>query len=860
MGEVYRALDTRLDRVVALKVLPEHLAGAEAFLQRFEREAKVISSLSHPNICTLYDIGSEGDTRFLVMEYLEGESLAQRLGRGPLPIEEVVRLGIEIADALDKAHRGGVVHRDLKPGNVMLVGGGVKLLDFGLAKLSLQPTDESSASQFSRMLTETPATEPLTVEGTLLGTFQYMAPEQVEGREANARTDLFAFGALLYEMATGKKAFAGQTQASVIGAIMRGDPEPVSKLAPLASPAFDRVVQTCLAKDPEKRWATAHDVKLQLQWIAEGGSQIGLPAPLAARRRNRERLAWGVAALATLAAVGLGVGFVERAPEPAPLVRFEFAQPAKLPVVGSPKLSPDGKYLAFDGTDDSGTTQIYLRPLSSLEAVPLPGTEGTTRPFWSPDSQYLAFFSGGKLKKVPVTGGPPQPICDAPTGADGSWSERGVILYDGSGSDPIRRVPAAGGVPTEVPLQQAAGEQVGWPQFLPGGERFLFVVVSGENEALKIADVDGSNVREILAGQSRVEYAPPGYLIYVRDETLVAHPFDARSGELSGEPVPVAEGLGTDAVGLADFSASANGSLAFRAGLGGQTQLVWVDRKGQPEASGNEPASYGDFALSPDGRWLALQLQDAAGREIWLRDLKRGVTSRLTFDAGDDGAPVWSPDGSKIAIRQEAKGGDEEGDVAILAVATGRVERSFALPGPQGPTSWSPDGKNLLAHRRGEESGWDLWVLPIDPGQEPYALIDSPFTDIRGRFSPDGRWVAYQSNESGRYEVYVRAFDGSGGKWQISPGGGEDPHWGPSGRELFYVSPQQNMMRVPVTAGATFDAGIPEVAFEAKLVQGYQLSHYQLSGDGERFLTLAPISEGKAPPTTLVLNWPAGLR
>jgi len=442
MGEVYRARDTRLDRSVAVKVLAPHLAERPEHRERLEREAKAVSSLSHPHICPLYDVGHENGVDFLVMEFIEGETLADRLARGPLPIDEVLRYGVQIADALEKAHRQGIVHRDLKPGNVMLTTDGTKLLDFGLAR-----TDAVAGGDADLTVSPT-VSKPLTAAGTVIGTYQYMAPEQLEGKTADARTDIFALGAVLYEMATGRRAFVAETQASLIGAIMHEEPQPVSSIQPMTPPALDRVIQSCLAKNPEDRWQTAHDVKLQLQWIAEGGSVVGLPAPVAARRKSRERLAWIAFAIAMLVAALFAVGYVRRAPAPQLQTRFEITPPAELVTVGSPRISPDGRYLVFRGIDSAGDAQLWLRPMDSLEARPLAGTEGAKddgRPMWSPDSRYVAFFVGGKLKKVPVAGGPAQTICDA-DGADGSWSAKGEILYDGEATVPLMRVPAAGGI------------------------------------------------------------------------------------------------------------------------------------------------------------------------------------------------------------------------------------------------------------------------------------------------------------------------------------------------------------------------------------------------------------------------------
>ncbi|MEE8367224.1 MAG: protein kinase [Thermoanaerobaculia bacterium] len=860
MGEVYKARDERLDRTVAIKVLPSHLSESPEVKQRFDREARLISSLSHPHICTLFDVGHEDGVDFLVMEHLEGETLAQRLEKGPLPLAEVLRVGIEMADALDRAHKSGVVHRDLKPGNLMMTNSGVKLLDFGLAK-NLVTEPQTQDSNFSRLLTETPGSAPLTVKGTILGTFQYMAPEQIEGQEADARSDIFALGAVLYEALTGLRPFGGKTQASLIGSIMHSEPESLSKLSPMAPPALHRVIQTCLAKNPDERWNTVHDVKLQLQWIEEGGSEVGVPVPVAARRKSRERIAWGAAALAVFTTVLFAFLWAARAPEPAQMVRFDIGYPDNVPIIDSPKVSPDGRMIVFSGTDDTGRSQIWLRSLNALEAQPIPGTEGSGRPFWSPDSRYLGFFANGKLKKIPVGGGPPQVICDAPRGADGSWSEAGVILYDGAGPDPIMRVPSGGGIPVpQIEVDPESGDiQVGWPQFLPGGEKFLYVGFGGDTQAVKLASLKGGRGEVILAGQSRVEYTPPGFLIYVREDTLVSQPFDVDSGKITGEPTPLAEDLNINAVGLAHFSVSRNGVLAFRGGEAGGGQLQWVDREGELlEAVGDSGDIYATD-LSPDGRWLAMQMRTDSGADddIWVRDLVRGVTSRFTFNEGRDVSPVWTPDGRSIAY---AQGRDGQTDLAIKAFGgSGEVEYLLEAEGDQFPSSWSPDGKTLLYYSRTPETGFDVWVLSLEDGKEPKPFVNTPFVELDSRFSPNGRWVAYSSNESGQFEVYVQEYPGPGGKWQISTAGGREPVWGPNGKELFYRSSQQSLMRVEVDIGEVFEAGIPQPLFSLRLRPVTTRNHYLLSRDGERFLLLSTLSGDSTPPTTVVLNWSAGL-
>ena len=637
MGEVYKARDTRLERTVAVKVLAAHLSTSEETRQRFEREAKTISQFSHPHICALHDVGREGDTDYLVMEYLEGETLADRLGKGPLPTEQILRYGIEIADALDKAHRQGIVHRDLKPGNIMITKTGVKLLDFGLAK-PLTAAGARPISGASVMATEAQASAPLTERGTILGTFQYMSPEQLEGAEADGRSDIFAFGSVLYEMATGRKAFTGKSQASLIGSILRDDPPSIVEVAPMIPPALNRVVKTCLAKDPEDRFQTAHDAKLQLEWIAEGGSQAGLPAPVVARRKNREKLAWAVAALAAIAAAGLGFGYWKRTPKPLRTVRFEVPAPTEVSTLDTPKISPDGRILAFDATDSSGRNRIWVRPLNALQAHALAGTEGTKRGFWSPDGKYIAFFADGKLMKVDVAGGPPQKICDAPTGSDGTWSPEGVILFDGTGNDPIRRVPASGGAAVDIiKAADVKSTSVGWPAFLPDGKHFLFLAIAPKltDSMYRIGSLDSKDTQPFAPAQSQITYVEPGYLLFLRDRTLVAQPFDAKTLKTTGEPIPLAEQVGTDTVGLARFSVSREGTLAYRTGEM-TDRLVWVDRSGKELETAGDPSRYGNPHLSADGRRLAFDVVDArTGKvDIWIRDLNRNVSSRFSFSRG----------------------------------------------------------------------------------------------------------------------------------------------------------------------------------------------------------------------------------
>jgi Tol biopolymer transport system component len=805
-------------------------------------------------------VGHEDGVDFLVMEFIEGETLANRLARGPLPIEDVLRFGVQIADALEKAHKQGIVHRDLKPGNVMLTSGGAKLLDFGLARADT--VGDGSSPDFTQSPT---ASQPLTAAGTIIGTYQYMSPEQLEGKTSDARTDIYALGAVLYEMATGRRAFMADTQASLIGAIMHEQPQPASSVQPMIPPAFDRVIQSCLAKDPDERWQTAHDVKLQLQWIEEGGSVVGLPAPVAARRKSRERLAWVAFAVAASVAAVFAVGYVRRAPAPLLQTRFEIAPPPELATLGSPRISPDGRYLAFRGVDSEGNAQLWVRPMDSVEARPLAGTEGAkedARPIWSPDSRHVAFFVRDKLKKVPVAGGPAQTICDA-DGNDGSWSTRGEILYDGASNMPLMRVSAAGGIAKpEVSLEDLEGvSALGWPEFLPDGKQFMFLADQMEDDTrVMIRSLDSDEGRELMSSDSRVQYVEPGYLVYVLNGMLVAHPFDADAGALAGDPLPLADSIGVSAVGLADFAVSHDGTLAYRAGQTGARKLLWRDRAGRELGQVGQPAEYRTTALSPDGQRLAATVIEADGNnvDLWMHDLERGVASRFTFDEGFDGIPAWSPDGSRVLFTS-SRG---EGSDAIFlkdASGAGAVEPLLELEKDIYPGNWSRDGKYVVFMMRGGETSWDIWALPMDGSGEAFAVMQSDFAEVRPYISPDGRWLLYNSNESGKMEVYVTQFPGPGGKWQVSTNGGTEALWSADGSEIFYLDASQNLMTVPVSTDGTFRAGMPERLFEAELFPWVGRNRYLVTDDGQRFLMLSPISGESVRPISVVLNWHADL-
>jgi Tol biopolymer transport system component len=813
MGEVYRARDTRLGRDVAIKILHSDLTADAEVRNRFEREARTISGLNHPNICTLFDIGREGDTAYVVMELVEGETLAQRLSGGPLPAAEVLRIGAQIADALELAHRAGAVHRDLKPGNVMLTRSGAKLMDFGLARPALVAGSPGGA------MTQSPTiAQPLTAQGTIVGTFQYMAPELLAGREADARADLWALGCVLYEMATGKSAFEGKSQAHLIAAIMNQDPPPMAQLAPMTPPTLDQLVRGLLAKDPEDRIQTAHDVRLQLQWIAEGGSKAGVPAPVAARRQMSERIGWGLAALLLLVAAGLGWQMLAHQPPTASAMRVTILPPENANIdedEASTQISPDGKSIVFVATDSSGATQLWRRDLADPRARPLAGTGQAALPFWSPDSRSIGFFADGKLKKVDAGGRNVETLCDA-----------------------------------------------------PDGNHFLYVSLAGaESLGTRLGSLDSGKSKWLLNSDGVAIYAAPGHLLFGRNNSLMVQPFDPGSGRLTGDPQIMGAAPGVSAyTGSPAASVSANGVIAQRHSARPGSVLTWLDRAGH--SLGNVPAPPGFYfstSLSPDQRTVAAMLQrEDVGSDIRTIDLESGRTNRLS-DLPFAENPVWSPDGKSIAF----------------SALTNRVRNIYRVPagGSAGdpelyvagqtvfldPVAWTPQGDYFIYRDLDPQTGEDVWAVHESGDRKPYPLLHSRWHEIDSQLSPDGHWISYRSNESGRAELYIASFPSLDTRARVSTdGAGSGPrsesgrgYWRKDGREIVWVgSDGLTVMSASVETAGGLHVGTPHRL--CTLPQG--AISLTPAADHQRFLVLEPRNTKERSSIQLTLDWPAELK
>ncbi len=861
MGEVYKARDTRLERTVAVKVLPSHMSASPEARQRFEREAKTISQLSHPHICALYDVGREGETEYLVMELLEGETLGDRLAKGPLPLEQALRYGQEIADALDKAHRQGIVHRDLKPGNVMLTKSGVKLLDFGLAKALPSPGGRGVGGEG---LTSLPTQANLTQEGTILGTFQYMAPEQLEGKEADARTDIFALGAVLYEMATGRKAFSGATQASLIGAILHTEPAPISSVQPMSPPALDRVVRTCLAKDPEDRWQSAGDVAKELRWVGEAAADEPL-----ARTAKGGRWVWAIVAglgLALLASLPPALAYLRRGHPVNWPRQFSILPPDGTTFFGNIALSPDGRSLAFSARDAAGSRALWLRLLPTGRFVRLPGTEDATFAFWSPDSRHIGFFTHDKLKRTDPEGAP-QVICDVgPGGRYGSWSKDGVILFSASSGRPFFRVSADGGTPAEA--TKLTDLQGSWlaqfsPYWLPDGRHFLYTAISSQGISwICLGSPNGDRPVRVTEGSNAI-YSSAGSLLFLKQGGLTAQPFDPSAGRLTGNPVRVSEQVARAVASRYPLLSESGGELLIFGTVDalGTLELTWFDRQGKELGRVGSQKRYRDPSLSPDGKRIAAALLEGetSSGNVWMLDPERGIASRLSFHPSPVFNPIWSPDGSRIAF---AAGVPVSQLFAKRTDGTGVEEALLKTDRADFPTDWSADGR-FIAYEEIDPrtNNRDLWLLPTAGDRQPVRYLQTPFDEFQAQFAPDGKWMAYGSDESGRWEIYVQAIPAAGGKWQVSSGGGTQPRWRRDGRELFYLALDGRIMSVDVKLGSTPEFGAPRPLFFARVVQNAMgTDEFVPTADGQRFLATSYRDTMEGPqPLTVIVNWTAEL-
>jgi Tol biopolymer transport system component len=875
MGEVYRARDTRLGRDVAVKVLPQHLSDNADVRARFEREAKTISSLNHPNICTLFDVGREGETDYLVMELIEGETLAQRLTKGPLPTADVLRIGAQVADALDRAHRAGVIHRDLKPGNVMLTKSGAKLMDFGLARSSAMAGPVSGSGATMAMLTHAPTVaSPLTAEGAIVGTFQYMAPEQLEGRDTDARSDIWALGCVLYEMATGQRPFGGGSQASLISSIMKEEPRPMIELVPLAPNALARLVRECLAKDAERRLQSAHDIKLQLEWIAEPGSQSGVMAPVTARPRRNERAVLIGAVLvtgATALAAGLlwprsaGDSGAVRATIPAP-VGGEFSSSAERPMCVA--ISPDGRTIVYSARVGEGRDRLYVRDLDAADARPLAGTEEASQPFFSPDGRSVGFFSHDRLRRVDVAGGPVVALAPTHDGRGGTWGAKGDILFTDGSDTPVSRVSADGGpVTSATVLDRAAEESTNrYPYFLPDGRHFLYLARrasagGGVSPTIYVGELGSSKRVKVLELASNVAYAH-GHVFYVREGILQAQPFDPAGLRATGPAISLVDDVRWDGrFSRGVFAVSANGTLACMTGTGRtKSQLAWLDRSGHLLRRVGDAQAFtygGSPQLSPDGRRAAMCVvnPDRGTSDVYLVDVESGHATRLTLDDQDHPGAAWSADGAHVYVDTNA---GSTYALDRLSLTSAAVERILTRSTWMWPMGESPDGRSVLFvdDSLATAAKCAFSVMPHEGGALSNFGKESQ-TAVTPQVSPDGRYVVYTSDRTGRPEVYVASFPEARQEWQVSASGGVAGHWGPGGRELYFIDPDNRLMAVDVSnTPQGLQTGSARPLF---VLHGNTDTYapYAPSPDGQRFLVLLPPEGESEPPVTLITNWPA---
>jgi serine/threonine protein kinase/Tol biopolymer transport system component len=880
MGEVYAARDTRLDRTVAIKILPEHLSEKAEAHARFEREARAVSSLNHPNVCQLYDVGEQSGVRYIVMEHLQGETLADRLKKGPLSLEQLTRIGAEIGDGLQCAHRSGIVHRDLKPGNIMLTKSGAKILDFGLAKGG---SVTGSAHDLMVTLSSPALSDPLTAEGSLVGTFQYMAPEQVEGKEATASSDIFSFGSVLYEMATGKRAFEGKTQISVASSIIEKDPPPVATIIPTTPPALDHVIRGCLAKDPDARWHSAGDVARELRWIGSSSastSQSGTitATPLPVGRRMRERIVWAALAAALL---GIVLWLASRPTPTTPIIHSSILPPPDSAFdftgdfSGPPVLSSDGSQIAYCAHNAKERNSIWIQPLDSNAPRKLAGTDGATFPFWSPDGLSIGFFSDGKLKTIPVAGGPINTVADAPNPRGGTWGADNAIVYSPDYRDSlwIARLHQAGAKRLTT-LDQNVHSTHRWPSFLPDGKHFLFLATNhgGANldkYGIYIGSIDGNQSSFVLASDSAAQYAG-GYLLFHRESQLMAQKLNWRDGTLSGAPMTLIDRVDYDpGTWHTTFTASSDGVLLYQgATVKSGYNFMWLDRKGNIVGKAADSLAYNGERISPDGKRVAVALGDPKP-DIWIFDLARGTRTRLTFDTGIHSMVSWSGDGQSVLYVTQKGMNDANGSSIRAKHASGTGQEEIVLDGSNPSTGlftflwpqWTPDGKYLAYQKQDGPTNATFWAQPTTGDQKPFMVLQPQSPQgriIQTRLSPDGHWLAYTSTDSGREEVYVTAFPTASGRWQISQNGGGYPFWRGDGTELYFaglLDATAYAVELKIN-GTQLESGIPQPLFVVRNTSSVG-TLFDVAPDGQRFLVPLTQRENADVPMSLVTNWPA---
>jgi eukaryotic-like serine/threonine-protein kinase len=866
MGEVYRARDSKLKREVAIKILPEEFSRDQDRIGRFQREAEVLASLNHANIASIYDLQEDNGSRFLILELVEGDTLAERIARGPLPLDEALSFAKQVAEALEAAHEKGIIHRDLKPANVKITRDGkVKVLDFGLAKAFVTEA-ASAANGFSHSPTLSLAASNA---GVIIGTAAYMSPEQATGKTVDARSDIWSFGVVLYEMLSGKAAFAGDTVVEILGGILKVDPD--WRALPATTPeAIRGLLRRSLQRDPKRRMKDIAEAIVEIDNILNDQARpSSITAPPAAVATKSPARIWKAAAAAMLIVAAVtGPLAIVHLREPATdtrVLRFTMTTPGIL-YPSPPAISPDGRRIAFVASTPGGSslalTSIWVRSLDDVSPKPLAGTDGADYLFWSPDSRFIGFTAGGKLKKVDASGGPPQTLCDAPAMRGGAWNAEGTILFSPATTVGLFRVSSAGGESVPVTkLDAAAGESSHRsPSFLPDGRHYVYFAQGGEKQGIYIGSLDGQERRLVMNSASAALYADPGYLLFLRDTTLMAQPFDPQKLQLSGEAFPLAESVGVYAISnIGQFSLSKSGVLVYSAGAGaGSRQLAWFDRAGKVTERIGPLTNMFDIALSPDQKRAALQLRNQVGvnDDIWMIDLMRGVLSRFTFDPAIEDFPVWSPDGTRVLFNS-----NREGAVTMyqkISTGAGAEELVVKSSTTNNPSDWSRDGRFILYENLDPKTMFDIWVLPLTGDRKAQVLLQTPFNEQQGRFSPDGKWIAYLSDESGRSEVYVQSFPLTGAKWQISTNGGFIPRWRRDGKELFYISADHKMMSVDVSAGsAGFEVKAAKALFDAPVdvANALTTNRYEVSADGQRFLINAPAENTTSGYLTVVVNW-----